>query len=119
MNFKPSTKHNCSYLDDFKSNCSIDKAGGEIPNLAAQCSTYHAEPTPNTSDKVFPSAAAAMVLMDSVAPKKNKAICFKKCVIYLKIQFLKVYRPMEASMYSPATIMIKLSKKPKPTNGRL
>ena len=70
VNFKPSTKHNCSYLDDFKSNCSIDKAGGEIPNLAAQCSTYHAEPTPNTSDKVFPSAAAAMVLMDNVAPKK-------------------------------------------------
>ena len=47
-----------------------------MPSLADQCSTYQAEPTPNTSDKVFPSAAAAMVLMDKVAPKDKEM--FKK-----------------------------------------
>jgi len=48
---------------------------------------------PKTSDRVFPNAAAAMVLMTRLAPRN-------------------------VSIDSPATIMMKLSRNPKPTNGR-
>ena len=66
---------------------------GNLPNLCAKDSTYQADPMPTRSEMVLPRAAAAMVEMPS-------------------------FMPRESSMYSPAMIITKLSRKPNPTKGR-
>ena len=64
-----------------------------LPNLCAKDSTYQADPMPTRSEIVLPRAAAAMVEMPS-------------------------FMPRDSSMYSPAMIITKLSRKPNPTKGR-
>ena len=54
------------------SSCSAERSGGLAPNLSARDSTYQADPIPSRSEKVFPSAAAAMVDIPNFIPEEKE-----------------------------------------------
>lgn len=51
--------------------CIGERFGGLIPILVAKDSTYHAEPMPIMSEKVFPRAAAAIVDIVMIEPNMS------------------------------------------------
>lgn len=56
-------------LERGRSNCTGVSLGGLNPILWASNSTYEADPIPRISEMVFPSAAAAIVDIEIIAPR--------------------------------------------------